>query len=308
VAWISVVQQSPGWVSKAQKNYRIAPQDGQCAQSFVGGSAAFKINFYGTVQDQVKWTCGALNPVARSFQQVGLCGTASNYSSASPDDRTVVVSPKIGSQARPENFLFKTVLHEFGHVLGLADLYKGLGSNHAGGMTPSIMAYTANGLSGDDKLGIWNIEQATRTGVWDCGGHASARNLNPTNGKTYCKPSASSLANAAKAHAALDANLQRVSLRGKSVFVKILQDTVLKATDAGSDTQAPAYKCTVSASIELAATVEDVTASSDHFKVRFLEPVVGCPAAVALGGMLYAPHVEIKERTITPQAPALSAP
>jgi hypothetical protein len=295
VAWITALQESPDWPNKKQKNFDVTAQTGVCPNALVHGSPGFKIMFFGTAQDQVNATCGPDSPQAEDLRSYGLCQESPLYSFASPSDRTAIISVRMGNQSRSEAFLFETVLHEFGHILGLGDLYKSLSINYEGAIPSSIMAYSAETLTADDKLGIWNIEKATRTGDWDCGGYATARNLNASNGYTYCRPSSAALANASRAHAQMSATQERNALVGKRVKVILRQNTTLKTSDADSKSLGADSKCGLAGAQDVAGTFLGTNASGNHVRIAFDTPLGTCPSSLAQGGYFFEPHVKISE-------------
>jgi uncharacterized protein YraI len=68
-----------------------------------------------------------------------------------------------------------TVLHEYGHLLGLGDTYKTPGVNDfVGEQPPSIMNGKSFFLTDDDKLGLWATLRAVKTGFRSCEGFAES--------------------------------------------------------------------------------------------------------------------------------------
>src|SRR6185369_4248611 len=56
-------------------------------------------------------------------------------------------------------------LHEYGHLLGLGDTYKIRGKNSwVGEQPPSVMNTESETLTEDDKLGLWAVVRALKTG------------------------------------------------------------------------------------------------------------------------------------------------
>jgi len=82
--------------------------------------------------------------------------------------RTVYIGPV--NRGVPEDvFDPYTILHEYGHMLGLGDTYRIAGSHDwVGTQPPSVMNRGSLTLTDDDKFGLWVTLRAVKTGTRSC--------------------------------------------------------------------------------------------------------------------------------------------
>lgn len=150
-AWNDLIKDHPLWsVREIVPRYTFV-NGRQCSPS----SAMVKVNI---------WTS-----VAR-FKSSWCAGQPECASSASPKTRTFGLGP--WNRTAPADPLepFAT-LHEYGHLLGLGDTYKIPGYNSwIGEQPPAVMNGMSETLTDDDKLGLWAMLNALKTGRRSCDG------------------------------------------------------------------------------------------------------------------------------------------
>ncbi len=100
-------------------------------------------------------------------------GALNCTASANAQRRSVFIGPVFGD--RPiDMYDYFTILHEYGHLLGMGDTYKiPEHQEWEGEQPPSVMnglAVPHDVLTDDDRMGLWAILNEIRTGTRSCDG------------------------------------------------------------------------------------------------------------------------------------------
>lgn len=116
---------------------------------------------------------------ARTFTS-SFCGRRPSWvcaSSTSTGTRTMNIGP-VNRGAPASVYDSYTLLHELGHLLGMADTYRISGSHDwIGAQPPSVMNRGSLSLTRDDQLGLWVALRAVKTGVRSCSGFGAAQTM-----------------------------------------------------------------------------------------------------------------------------------
>ncbi len=177
--WLAALGKSPAWKSGVP-NVRTESVAGECPGFYANNKddKIFRAVFYKTVADQVNHLCKQ-----NLRTQWNLCSTKTNNSAGDLVYRAIIISPLISKSVRTEDMLPATVLHEIGHVLGLADTYNRLGVKYAGkNMPAAIMNYhwwdfSIAKLEKDDIQSLWSAEHCAATGQCSCTGRNEIQSL-----------------------------------------------------------------------------------------------------------------------------------
>lgn len=95
-------------------------------------------------------------------------------SGGSAERRAIFIGPV--NRDKPDNIYdYFTILHEYGHVLGMGDTYRNKGmSDWEVDQPPSVMNgqnFPPEAFTTDDKWGLWAVLWAVKTGRRDCRGY-----------------------------------------------------------------------------------------------------------------------------------------
>jgi len=105
------------------------------------------------------------------------CGRRPTWVCSSAGDmwgRNIYIGP-INRGVPEDVFDPYTILHEYGHMLGLGDTYRIPGSHDwVGDQPPSVMNRGSLTLTDDDKLGLWVTLRSIKTGSRSCDGFGTA--------------------------------------------------------------------------------------------------------------------------------------
>lgn len=152
--WNALLADDPDWSLKAPITPSYTVQATPCAKGLRG----MGVNVWATVESfkadycvpHPTWTCASGGAAWDRLITLG------------PWNRTQEVDPL-------DPF---TVLHEYGHMLGLGDTYRIPGWNDwIGVQPPSVMnGGVRDHLTDDDKLGLWATVRAIKSGKRDCDG------------------------------------------------------------------------------------------------------------------------------------------
>ncbi|MBX3229189.1 MAG: SH3 domain-containing protein [Labilithrix sp.] len=174
--WNALLVGNPMWRLKARISPNYMLQTTECTQMMYTG---FNVNIWKDVERFKNEYC------AKSNMADG-CSAAASWRrrtfSLGPWNRYREVDPL-------DSF---TVLHEYGHLLGLGDTYRILGKNDwRGEQPPSVMNGESATLTEDDKLGLAATLRAVKTGVRSCDGIAKPAQLTSNVfGSILCNPKA----------------------------------------------------------------------------------------------------------------------
>ena len=151
--WNALVQDYPGWtVQTITPNVSFATEECTAANG-----ADFNVNVWHDVQQFQSEYCAA--------RFLTICSAATRW-----DEKTMFLGPWNRDQVVDELAPF-TILHEYGHLLGLGDTYRIEGFNDWEGEQPaSVMNGESTELTSDDQLGLWVTLRGIETGVRSCDG------------------------------------------------------------------------------------------------------------------------------------------
>jgi hypothetical protein len=151
--WNALLRGNPDWsVTAIEPNLHY-----QVEECRTQDGADFNVNVWATVDRFKSEFCES-----RGF---GICASA-----ALPKLKTFFTGPWNRDQQVDALDPF-TMLHEYGHLLGLGDTYRIQGVNDWEGEQPaSVMNGLSQELTQDDQLGLWVALRALKTGVRSCDG------------------------------------------------------------------------------------------------------------------------------------------
>jgi hypothetical protein len=151
--WNALLQGYTGWtVQTIEPKFSVKTE--QCTPLLSG--ADFNVNVWGDV-DRFQAEFCALGG--------GVCA-----STTAPSLKTMWVGPWNRTEEVDPLDPF-TILHEYGHLLGLGDTYRIPGANDwEGEQPPSVMNRGSTDLTQDDQLGLWVSLRTVETGARSCDG------------------------------------------------------------------------------------------------------------------------------------------
>ncbi len=150
--WNALLVDDPLWTLKAKITPTFSFQETECPKNLPG----FAVNVWGNVErfkaeycSRPNYTCGG--------------GGMAEY-------KSMYLGP--WNRYQPQDPLQPlTIMHEYGHLLGLGDTYRIAGRNDwVGEQPPSVMNGQSETLTEDDKLGLRATLRFLKTGVRSCDG------------------------------------------------------------------------------------------------------------------------------------------
>lgn len=199
-SWNGLLADNPDWSLKGEVILNINSRDERCPRP----SRGFAVNIWKDPEQFKREFCGtALAKVCAS--------------GARSAEKTIFIGPV--NRGKVANlYSYFVVLHEFGHLLSLGDTYEVPGASEwENNQPPSVM----NGqnippdlFTEDDKLGLWAVLAAIRTGQRKCGKDMIKVEMEKnTWGSLICDPQAVPKVN----HESLPDRLQSESLIASSL-------------------------------------------------------------------------------------------
>src|SRR5262249_42871398 len=145
--WNALLADNTLWTQKGKIAPKYKVQNGRCPAA---GPNGFNIDVWATTPQFKSDFCRTQNPTC--------------CSAAIPAQRTFFLGP--WNRDTPVDLYDPfTALHEYGHLLGLGDTYRTPGVNEWVGQQPaSVMNGLTHTLAADDKLGLWAVVRALKTG------------------------------------------------------------------------------------------------------------------------------------------------
>lgn len=157
-AWNSLLFDNRDWPVKHKITLEFDIRETQCPAMSLG----FGINVWGNAADFERDYCSD-HPICSSV-------TATHK-------RLIFIGPI--NRGKPVGvFNYFTILHEYGHLLGLGDTYRNPGmSDWDEDQPPSVMNgenFPRDAFTEDDRWGIWAVFWSLKTGLKNCSNYGSA--------------------------------------------------------------------------------------------------------------------------------------
>lgn len=218
-AWNTLLAGNALWTLQTAVAPVFRFQESECAKNLPG----FAVNVWGTAEGFKADYCSRPNYTCSS-------GAIGAY-------RSLYLGPWNRTQAE-DAFKPFTMLHEYGHLLGMGDTYRIPNANDWNGEQPaSIMNGQSQRLTDDDKLGLWVVVRTLKTGVRSCEGFGAEVPMTANAwGALMCDPAAKPEEQHGNPVPAVQAVLPREGTWGyqgydpKTTAVRI---RAVKRTDAG---------------------------------------------------------------------------
>lgn len=155
-AWNALLKEHPNWPVKHDLDFAYSVQASKCQSNWSG----FNVIVWRDADTFQKEHCSNPGYVCAS--------------GGSAITRTIYIGP-MNRGSTDDIYEYFTVLHEYGHVLGLGDTYRNKGmSDWAVDQPPSVMNgqnYPPEVFTTDDRWGIWATLNALDSGKRDCAGY-----------------------------------------------------------------------------------------------------------------------------------------
>lgn len=155
--WNSLLKDYPDWKVKHQLTLNFKTQTSECTDE----APSVNLNVWQKAAD-----------FERDYCQVSSTRVCS--SAAGPEQRTIYIGP-VNRGSPQDIYNYFTILHEFGHLLGLGDTYRIPGrSEWEENQPPSVMNgqnFPPDVFTNDDRWGLWATLYAVKTGTRSCRGY-----------------------------------------------------------------------------------------------------------------------------------------